>query len=309
MSWKELDIILRPLSYNPFIGDFIILKINEPIGYNDYEAGIKICESHNCTETNYGVYFISDEPIIKDDWYYSTITGDICRALCDGGEPSTDKKIVASSDKSLQVLTGYDDISHMPIYLSLPKIPINWLKVYVSRLNTNEKITKVNVEHIEKRSYHKSGMFDINGIEIIEGSIINGDGYKSDLNEHYFHCVEYNNGIFGSDIYSDFEPLSSYNTIEVIGHISDFPEIINGEFPEGWSGNFGSCYSDKVSSIHVDSNNTINCMIESHDNGLLPIDSIKTLIGYIDTPIGRRKYPKEVVESAQELRKWIENNI
>ena len=40
----------------------------------------------------------------------------------------------------------------------------------------------------------------------------------------------------------------------------------------------------------------------------LPIDEMKNLIGYIDTPIGRRKYPTEVVESVQIIKEWLEEN-
>ena len=69
--------------------------------------------------------------------------------------------------------------------------------------------------------YRDSGMLDINGVKILEGSIINANGYNSNLKENYFHCVEFCDGIFGSDIYSDFEPLARYNQIEVIGHCSE----------------------------------------------------------------------------------------
>ena len=84
------------------------------------------------------------------------------------------------------------------------------------------------------RKYRESGMKDDNGIEIIEGDIINADGYDSNIEDKYGHAVEYNMGQFGSDIYSDFEPLSKYYNIEVIGHVEDFrEEIERGD----WSGN------------------------------------------------------------------------
>jgi hypothetical protein len=40
----------------------------------------------------------------------------------------------------------------------------------------------------------------------------------------------------------------------------------------------------------------------------LPIGAMKNLIGYIDTPIGRRKYPDVVIDSVKELSKWLETN-
>jgi hypothetical protein len=311
MSWKTLNIELAPLKYKPEIGDFILSKIVEPIEFGDYySAGIKICEPYNCKTINYGVYILSDEPYKKGEPIFSYIHNEASYAFsASSGNSTVNKKIIATNDKSLKVIRGYEDISHMPIYSALPKIHANWFEVYVSRLNFDEKITKVNVEYVEKHSYRKSGKFDINGVEIIEGSIINGDGYKSDLNEHYFHCVEYCDGIFGSDIYSDFEALSTYKKIEVIGHISDYPEIVNNYVPEDWSGNLGAClYGSDVSDVlALDSNNCVKLMIPS-DSNALPIDAIKNIIGYVDTPIGRRKYPQEVVESVQELKKWIENN-
>lgn len=87
--------------------------------------------------------------------------------------------------------------------------------------------------------YKKSGKFDINGVEILEGSIINADGYKSDIERNSFHCVEFCDGEFGSDIYSDFEPLSRYKTIEVVGHCTDYKHLMNSEEFD-WSGNLGA---------------------------------------------------------------------
>ena len=100
--------------------------------------------------------------------------------------------------------------------------------------------------------YRKSGVRDINGIEIIEGSIINADGYNSDLKEHRFHCVEYEDGTIGSDIYSDFEPLSTYHKIEVVGHCEDFRKLYEqsrnyetyDEEDSQWSGNLGAVMKD-----------------------------------------------------------------
>lgn len=40
----------------------------------------------------------------------------------------------------------------------------------------------------------------------------------------------------------------------------------------------------------------------------IPIDEMKNLIGYIDTPIGRRKYPAEVSDSVQAIKEWLEVN-
>lgn len=88
----------------------------------------------------------------------------------------------------------------------------------------------------ELSKYRKSGRHDINGVEILEGSIINADGYSSDLKEHDFHCVMYEDGEFGSDIYGDFDPLSRYKKIEVVGHCTKYKHLLDGE----WTGNLGA---------------------------------------------------------------------
>jgi hypothetical protein len=89
-------------------------------------------------------------------------------------------------------------------------------------------------------AYRKTGRLDINGVEILEGSIINADGYKSDLEKKIFHCVEYDEmhpQSFGSDIRGDFDPLSSYKKIEVIGHCSTYAHLLECD---EWEGNLGA---------------------------------------------------------------------
>lgn len=104
------------------------------------------------------------------------------------------------------------------------------------------KIIAQYMELISIDQYRKSGAFDINGVEVLEGSIINANGYNSNLAEKYFHCVEYCNGQFGSDIYSDFEPLSRYQKIEVIGHCTDYAELVG---KEDYEGNLGAALKTK----------------------------------------------------------------
>lgn len=119
--------------------------------------------------------------------------------------------------------------------------------------------------------YKDSGMTDINGKPILEGSIINADGYDSDLSnpdDIYVHAVEFYKGVFGSCIYSDFEPLSSYKKIEVIGHVKDYLHRLTpaNECEEGfeWSGNLGACIK------HPQENE-----IESSETEVLDINDIK----------------------------------
>ena len=98
------------------------------------------------------------------------------------------------------------------------------------------------LKNLSMPNYKKSGMRDINGVEIIEGHIIQADGYPSDDDlDKVKYCVEFSDGTFGSCIYSDFEPLSRYKTIKVLGHCEDFrKEWENGEL----EGNIGSYLKD-----------------------------------------------------------------
>lgn len=211
MSWKNLKVIFKPIKYVPFIGDFTIGYVNE--GNRMYECGVKIQEPYNCSVTNYAIYIIADEELKSDDIYYSYITGDVCRALCDGGEPLTDKKVVATTDSSLKVLVDYEDMSNMPIYKNLPTPSIEWVKHFIKELNNGVKLKTIDVK-----------------------------------------------------------------------------------------------YDDNTNIISVDSNNRIDIKFDSNNSTSMPIDAMKNIIGYIDTPIGRRKYPQEVIDSVVELKKWIENN-
>ena len=62
-----------------------------------------------------------------------------------------------------------------------------------------------------------SGIDDINGNPVYSGSVIVADGCGNDGSTH---IVEIYKGSFGSDVYGDFDPLSRYKKIKVIGHIN-----------------------------------------------------------------------------------------
>lgn len=74
---------------------------------------------------------------------------------------------------------------------------------------------------------------------------------------------------------------------------------------------------EEIESIEHDLLNSSNIpgaaeeFIKNHEkinSDKLLIESIQNLIGYIDTPIGRRTYPDEVVSSVKNLKKWLEQN-
>ncbi len=98
-------------------------------------------------------------------------------------------------------------------------------------------LNKLENEQLLKLGYADSRMKDINRKSIFEGSVINANGYNSDIKNNHFHCIMFEGGVFGCDIYSDFEPISSYQKIEVLAHCTDFIEVFECE---EWEGNLGS---------------------------------------------------------------------
>lgn len=102
--------------------------------------------------------------------------------------------------------------------------------------------------------YEVSHYIDINDVRIKEGDLIKADGYGTVLEDNRFYCVELYEGEFGSCIYSDFEPLSRYRKIEVVGHCSDYIEIYkNGD----WSGNLGAAIKSDITTRYQDDLNLL----------------------------------------------------
>lgn len=105
--------------------------------------------------------------------------------------------------------------------------------------NVEHILSTINDEEVmrsydKRKRYSKSSYKDIHGTSIFEGDIItvtSSKGKKYSNAPDIIHAVECHNGVFGSDFFSDFEPLSSYHQIEVIGHIEDYrDEIKSGQF-------------------------------------------------------------------------------
>lgn len=90
--------------------------------------------------------------------------------------------------------------------------------------------------------YKVSNRIDAFGVRIREGDIImvigeNNAGYGFlPFTNREVHCVVLEDGVFGSDVYSDFEPLKSYYQVSVLGHVEDYRRMYNGN---NISGNYG----------------------------------------------------------------------
>ena len=52
-----------------------------------------------------------------------------------------------------------------------------------------------------------------------------------------------------------------------------------------------------------------NNVVKTFTEKDLPIEAMQNLIGFINNPIGRRKYPQEILDNVEVLQAWIKNNI
>lgn len=89
--------------------------------------------------------------------------------------------------------------------------------------------------------YRDTGRVDDNGLKILEGSVIIGNGYG----ENSFYCAAYDEDdcMFTSCCYGDADALSMYDSIIVKGHCTDFIK----EFESGnYNGNLGAVIKYKT---------------------------------------------------------------
>jgi len=80
-----------------------------------------------------------------------------------------------------------------------------------------------------KDQYQLTSWTDDSDTQIREGDIIIADGYGDDPTETIdgsYHCVVWDDDYqtWGSNVYGDFDALSSYRTIKVVGHCEDLRE-------------------------------------------------------------------------------------
>jgi hypothetical protein len=111
--------------------------------------------------------------------------------------------------------------------------------------------------------------------------------------------------------------IEAYNTKKYINDVlveyQEVPVISDEEYSKVESGELS--YKDTnpyniftLKKNPKDNTITIKKVKESWTREDLPIDSLKNLIGYIDTPIGRRTYHEDVITEIKVIKKWIEEN-
>ena len=50
------------------------------------------------------------------------------------------------------------------------------------------------------------------------------------------------------------------------------------------------------------------CIIYKSSDETTHVEDVKSIIAYIDTPIGRRKYPEEVLNIVNKFKEWLKEN-
>jgi hypothetical protein len=100
------------------------------------------------------------------------------------------------------------------------------------------------------------------------------------------------------------EYMKAYNNGNVFTHV-----MVEYEDYRGYYSLAGVYYENYILKINPDNTINISPIKNSWTKEELPIDEMLNLIGYIDTPVGRKKNHPDVVEQVQLLKKWLEKNL
>lgn len=134
---KTLQVVMLPTNEKAKIGDIVLGLVNEEYSKRLF-YGKKIQDPFNCTETNFHLYFLSDEEIKKGDWCYDEYNKVVFQNKS-AGTPGASKKITATTDKSLMYLES--DYS-----FNFPKPSEEFTEYFVEEYNKGNVITEVEVE-------------------------------------------------------------------------------------------------------------------------------------------------------------------
>lgn len=211
------------------------------VGYADRSLLFKYKEHYLYTQeylksimsSAYHLYILSDEKIEEGDWVYHTPTQNIIKATCNYTGNVRFKKIIATTNKTLEVGINQCD------------------------------------------GCRAGKPVDHNGNHAM------GEGRYPD----YMCCKK--------DTY--VHPLSEID----IDFIDDYIKLYNTQ----------NVVNKVLVRQNQDNTVDINFKKTSWTEKELPIDEMKNLISFIDTPIGRRKYSSDVINQVRALKKWIDSNL
>ena len=93
----------------------------------------------------YHLYITSDDAIKGGDWYYDDWTKTISKTNIDIKKCSDYFKIIAATDKSLEIVSKGIN----PVYEKLPEPSLKWLNYFIDQYDKGSIITKVMVDYEE----------------------------------------------------------------------------------------------------------------------------------------------------------------
>ena len=140
----------------------VMLSTNKKAKFNDLVIhpidGLLVQFKHqNCTEVAQNLYFLSDEEIKEGDWILNNLLEDkrpiqVTKELLEDGLLKDDKKIIATTDKSLFTETksiGYTEDRARVFYGKeyLPQPSQSFIEKFVNEYNKGNVITEVMVEY------------------------------------------------------------------------------------------------------------------------------------------------------------------
>ena len=140
----------------------VMLSTNKKAKFNDLVIhpidGLLVQFKHqNCTEVAQNLYFLSDEEIKEGDWILNNLLEDkrpiqVTKELLEDGLLKDDKKIIATTDKSLFTETksiGYTEDRARVFYGKeyLPQPSQSFIEKFVEEYNEGNVITEVMVEY------------------------------------------------------------------------------------------------------------------------------------------------------------------
>lgn len=126
----------------------LTLRINKP------ELIINYSSPDNKFWINQHLYILSDDEIKEGDWYINS--GGCLFQAKNYLSLNTDKKIVATTDKSI----GYTDrrVSPVPNFCDYPQLNESFIQAFIKAYNDGKPITEVDLEMEDKGGYRQDSM-------------------------------------------------------------------------------------------------------------------------------------------------------
>ena len=156
--WKNCNIHLLPSNETPTKGDILLWK-NGLLG---------IMPTNHYIGTKQYLYITDDSTPKEGDWYYFKAVDYIFQAIAFPLSCKDAKKIIATSDTSLEIKHPYSNDTR-DMDFQYPQIPKQFLEYYISEFNAGRKIEKVLVEFEGKYNTNSDGEpigFPVNGFQL-----------------------------------------------------------------------------------------------------------------------------------------------